>query len=119
MGVFRQEAMPEQAAKLSVHLECRFSSLRRECVSPPFPAPAGRVSSYGSEQLEWAAEQLKGGKPTVAVFHFPLPASLANEVPGGRWPDLAALLAAHGNVKLAVSGHFHKVTTRFLSAVQR
>ncbi|GAB4823097.1 hypothetical protein N2152v2_010143 [Parachlorella kessleri] len=72
------------------------------------PACNTKMSSYGKRQLEWTARKLRAGRPTVVFFHFPLPSSAANEAPGARWPDLASLLAAHSNVKLAVSGHFHK-----------
>lgn len=43
-------------------------------------------------------------------MHFPLPTSVLDEHDTAeRWRDLRSVLAAHPNVKLALSGHFHKV----------
>lgn len=73
------------------------------------PTPSLRLSSYGERQLRWAARQLAHGKHTVVVVHYPLPTSVQNEAPHLEHPDLVSLLSAHKNVKLVLSGHFHKV----------
>ncbi|KAL4422745.1 hypothetical protein ABPG75_008942 [Micractinium tetrahymenae] len=67
------------------------------------------LSSYGGEQLRWLEGQLAEGKPTIVMTHFPLPTSLLNEEHSpGRPPDLRAVLSRHSNVKLLLTGHFHK-----------
>ncbi|PSC72992.1 metallophosphoesterase [Micractinium conductrix] len=67
------------------------------------------LSSYGEEQLRWLDGQLAEGRPTVVVTHFPLTTSVLGEVETRhRWRDLASVLSAHSNVRLALSGHFHK-----------
>lgn len=76
---------------------------------PTHPRCNTTLSSYGEEQLRWLDEQLLEGKPTLVLTHFPLPLTVRNEVPGGgRVRDLPSVLAAHSNVRLSLSGHFHK-----------
>lgn len=42
--------------------------------------------------------------------HHPLPTAILNEVSGSeRWADLRSVLEAHPNVRLLLTGHFHKV----------
>ncbi|GAB4821960.1 hypothetical protein N2152v2_009006 [Parachlorella kessleri] len=67
-----------------------------------------RLSSYGHRQLKWAADQLKEGKPTVVVMHHPLPTSLMDEEPDLKYPDIVTLLSSFDNVKLVLTGHYHK-----------
>lgn len=67
------------------------------------------LSSYGEEQLRWLEGQLAQGKPSLVMTHFPLATSLLGEVDGpGAPPDLRAVLSKHSNVKLLLTGHFHK-----------
>lgn len=42
-------------------------------------------------------------------MHHPLPTSKRREAMG-RWPDIYTLLTSHDNVKLVLSGHYHKVS---------
>ncbi|KAL4448928.1 hypothetical protein ABPG77_007645 [Micractinium sp. CCAP 211/92] len=67
------------------------------------------LSSYGEDQLRWLDKQLAEGKPSLILTHFPLATSVLGEVdrPGAP-PDLRAVLLRHSNVKLLLTGHFHK-----------
>jgi len=48
--------------------------------------------------------------PAYLQLHFPPSTSVLEEVETQeRWRDLRSVLSAHSNVKLLLSGHFHKV----------
>lgn len=67
------------------------------------------LSSYGEEQLRWLHAELAQGKHTLVMTHFPLSTSVLGEVDAQQgWRDLATVLSSHPNVRLALSGHFHK-----------
>ncbi|MFV8754934.1 metallophosphoesterase family protein [Nannocystaceae bacterium ST9] len=63
------------------------------------------LGSFGQVQLDWLADQLDAGKPSVLLMHFPLFQLLADEAPGDPVPDLASLLATHDEIALVLSGH--------------
>lgn len=78
---------------------------------PTHPRCNDRLSSYGPEQLQWLHNQLSEGKPTLVMMHFPPTTSILNEVNTTEvWRDLRTVLTSHDNVKLVLSGHFHKGT---------
>ena len=68
------------------------------------PANPRRLSSYGLEQLRWLDEQLSEGRPTLVSMHYPLVTS----TPAEGNTSVVDVLSAHDNVKLVLSGHFHK-----------
>ena len=45
-------------------------------------------------------------------MHHPLPTSLMNEEPDLKYPDIVTLLSSFDNVKLVLTGHYHKVRGR-------
>lgn len=62
------------------------------------------TGSFGQAQLDWIAEQLNDGTPTVLLMHFPLFAQANDEAPD-PYPDLPALIEAHDDVVLALAAH--------------
>lgn len=66
------------------------------------------VGSFGQVQLDWIADQLGDGVPSVLLVHFPLFALLADEAPGDPVPDLAAAIAEFEDIQLVLSGHTHQ-----------
>jgi hypothetical protein len=49
--------------------------------------------------------------PAAPQMHHPLVMSVLGEAPESpRWRDLRAVLAAHDNVRLVLSGHCHKAS---------
>lgn len=79
------------------------NSLLGHTWDPSHPECNTRLSSYGPRQLQWLRRQLQGGRPTVVALHHPLPTSVQE---GGS--SLVGVLSSHANVKLVLSGHFHK-----------
>ncbi|KIG17608.1 Multiple EGF-like-domain protein 3 precursor [Enhygromyxa salina] len=65
--------------------------------------------SYGGTQLNWIADQLSAGKPTVLFSHFPLYQVAVDEAPNnGQFTDLETVLAIQGEpVELVFAGHEH------------
>lgn len=52
--------------------------------------------------------------PSRMQMHHPLAMSVLDEHPQSpRWRDLRAVLTAHGNVRLVLSGHCHKASWRW------
>ncbi|KAI7845459.1 hypothetical protein COHA_001009 [Chlorella ohadii] len=67
------------------------------------------LSSYGEEQLRWLDAQLSEGRHTLLTTHHPLSTAILNEVnTSQRWSDLRSVVEAHPNVRLVLTGHFHK-----------
>lgn len=66
------------------------------------------LGSFGQVQLDWIADQLGDGVPSVLLVHFPLFALLADEAPGDPVPDLAAAIAQFDDIELVLAGHTHQ-----------
>ena len=78
---------------------------------PTSPACNQVLSSFGKQQLLWLDSQLKNTKKkNVAIlFHFPPGTILLNEIEEYKGiTDLRSVLKKYSNVKLVLTGHFHK-----------
>lgn len=62
------------------------------------------IGSLGQAQLDWIAEQLDDGTPSVLLMHFPLFQQVPDEA-AEPYTDLAALMAANDDVRLALAAH--------------
>ncbi len=62
------------------------------------------TGSLGQAQLDWIAEQLDDGTPSVLLMHFPLFQQALDEAPE-PYPDLATLIAANDDVRLTLAAH--------------
>lgn len=70
----------------------------------------GVLSSFGKEQLVWLDRQLNDtNKHVVLLAHFPPGTIFLNEIEEYKGiTDLKSVLEKHDNVKLMLTGHFHK-----------
>jgi len=70
----------------------------------------GVLSSFGREQLVWLNRELSETDKHVAILtHFPSGTILLNEIEEYKGiRDLRSVLKEHDNVKLMLTGHFHK-----------
>lgn len=86
-----------------IHLNC-FHGETWDETSPKF----GQDSEYGNfgrTQLEWLDTQLSEGKPSILMFHIPIPFIQQHEYED---IDLTTVLARHQDtVKMVVAGHWH------------
>ncbi len=68
------------------------------------------LSSFGKEQLVWLDKELGYTTKNVAIlFHFPPGTILMNEIDEYKGiTDIRSVLKKHDNVKVVLTGHFHK-----------
>jgi hypothetical protein len=86
-----------------LHLNC-FQGYTWDPENPKFDSESD-YGSFGRTQLEWMESQLAEGKPTVLIFHIPLPFLKKDELPD---LDFFRVLNRHtANVKMIVAGHWH------------
>lgn len=66
-------------------------------------------ASFGAEQLAWLDAELDDGKPAIVMSHYMGLLWDRGENPGSPGQeDLAAVIDAHDNVRLYLSGHTHR-----------
>lgn len=64
------------------------------------------IGSYGEAQLNWVADQLDDGVPTVLTSHFPMNRTAADETETAGATDMATLLTTTpGSLELIFAGH--------------
>jgi 3',5'-cyclic AMP phosphodiesterase CpdA len=65
------------------------------------------TGSLGQAQLDWIAQQLDDGTPSVLLMHFPLFQQTPDEATE-PYTDLPTLIAANDDVRLALAAHSHQ-----------
>ncbi len=65
-----------------------------------------QFASVGTEQMEWAEQQLSENKPTFVMSHFMR--ILFDHVETGMYDSFPALLDAHENALAFLTGHSHR-----------